>query len=65
MFKHNRILCRLKDYFDKNPLPNNVKFRHSQVAFHLSENLDNLESAISDGDLNRFEEIFHKLNSLL
>ena len=63
--KSDRILCRLKDYFDKNPLPNNVKFRHSQVAFHLSENLHDLGSIISDGDLNRFEKIFHKLNSLL
>ena len=63
--KHDRILCRLKDYFDKNPLPNNVKFSHSQVAFHLSENLGDLESYISDGDLNRFEKIFGKLNSLL
>ena len=63
--KYDRILCRLKDYFDKNPLPNNVKFSHSQVAFHLSENPDKLESIISDGDLNRFENIFRELNNLL
>ena len=63
--KHERILCRLKDYFDKNPLPNNVKFSHSQVAFHLSENLDDLKFIISDADFNRFEKIFRQLNNLL
>lgn len=63
--KHDRILCRLKDYFDKNSLSNNAKFSHSQVAFHLGENLDKLESIISDDDLNLFENIFSKLNSLL
>ena len=62
---HPRILRRLEEYFDNNPLPNGAKFNHFRPARHFSENVGSLVSGLSDAELERFQEAFDNLNSLL
>lgn len=60
-----RIVRRLEDYFKDNPLPNNVKFNHYRPALYFSKNVQSLETALTDSQLNRFQEAFDVLNKLL
>ena len=60
-----RIVRRLEDYFENNPLPNGVKFNHYRPALYLSKNLDSLEADLTESDIERFQETFDALNKLL
>ena len=60
-----RIIRRLEKYFEDNPLPNNVKFNHYRPALYFSKNVQSLESALADSQLDRFQEAFDDLNKLL
>ena len=60
-----RILGRLEKYFEKNPLPNGVKFNHYRPARYFNENAELLESKISQSSLDRFQTAFNALNDLL
>ena len=59
-----RILRRLKQYFQENPLPNGEKFNHYRPARYFSENLQSLESELTEPQLNRFRKAFEALNKL-
>ena len=60
-----RIVRRLEDYFENNPLPNGAKFNHYRPALYLSKNLDSLEVDLPQPNLERFQEAFDALNKLL
>lgn len=59
-----RILRRLKQYFQENPLPNGEKFNHYRPARYFSENLKSLESELTEPQLDRFRKAFEALNKL-
>ena len=60
-----RILRRLEQYFESNPLPNGAHFNHYRPARYFSENINSLESELTKQQLDRFREAFKALNSLL
>ena len=60
----NRIVRRLEQHFQKNPLPNGEKFNHYRPARYFSENLKSLESELTEPQLDRFRKAFEKLNKL-
>ena len=62
---NSRILRRLTEYLDENPLPNKQTFNHYRPARYLSSNIDTLEKELSEEELKRFESIFQSLNKLL
>ena len=62
---HPRILRRLEEYLEGNPLPNNEIFNHYRPARYLSENIGCLENELSGQELDRFEQAFKVLNALL
>ena len=62
---HPRILRRLEDYLENNPLPGGVSFNHYRPARYFSENMDTLADKLDDADLDRFQRAFDTLNSLL
>jgi predicted ATP-dependent endonuclease of OLD family len=63
--KHPRILVKLKKYFSTKPLKNSVQFTHYRPARYFSENSTKLATSLSSDSLDRFEEAFKKLNSLV
>ena len=63
--KHPRILRRLEEYLDSRPLPNSAIFNHYRPARYFSDNIRSLTDDLSDQDLDRFEQAFVALNSLL
>ena len=63
--KHPRILRRLEEYLERNPLPNKETFNHFRPARYLSTNSGCLESELSEQELDRFEQAFKALNALL
>ena len=60
-----RIIVRLEKYFESNPLQQGRAFNHYRPARYFSENLGALEKEVSDPTLDRFEQAFIRLNSLL
>ena len=62
---HPRVLRRLELYLEGNPLPNNTHFNHYRPARHFVENIALLASELSDSELERFQQAFDRLNSLL
>ena len=62
---HPRILRRLELYLESNPLPNNAHFNHYRPARYFAENIPSLSKAVSEPELNRFQQAFDKLNALL
>ena len=62
---HPRILRRIEEYLEENPLPGNVSFNHYRPARYFSENIGALTDKLSDEDLGRFQLAFDALNSLL
>ena len=62
---HPRIIRRLEEYLESNPLPNNQPFNHFRPARYLSENIGCLENELSGQELDRFEQAFKDLNALL
>ena len=62
---HPRIVRRLEKYFSDNPLTSGERFNHYRPAKYLAENIGSLESQLSDVVLQRFQQVFDRLNSLL
>ena len=62
---HPRILRRIEDYLEDNPLPGGVSFNHYRPARFLSENIGTFADDLDDADLDRFQRAFDTLNSLL
>ena len=60
-----RILNRLEQHFENNPLPNGAKFNHYRPARYFSENVGALGSNLTDSQLDRFQKAFDVLNGLL
>ena len=60
-----RILRRLDQYFDKNPLKNSASFNHYRPARYFTDNIGSLADELSKRDLGRFQQVFDKLNALL
>ena len=60
----NRIVRRLEQHFQENPLPNGEKFNHYRPARYFSENLKSLESELTEPQLDRFRKAFEKVNKL-
>jgi hypothetical protein len=58
-----RILRRLEDYFNRNPLNGGAKFNHYRPARFFAEQASNLK--ISELVLDRFEKAFKAVNALL
>ena len=59
----NRILPRLEEYLESNPLPESARFNHYRPARYLMEHTHALN--IPDQTLDRFERAFTTLNQLL
>lgn len=62
---HPRAIVKIESYFEENPLKASNKFSHYRPARYFAENVDSLESDLSEECLNRFESIFKKLNGLI
>ena len=60
-----RILRRLENHFENNPLSNGVSFNHYRPALYFSKNLNSLEDDLTESDLDRFQKAFDILNQLL
>ena len=60
-----RILRRIDQYLDKNPLPNDANFNHYRPARYFSDNIGSLADELSELELNRFQKAFDALNKLL
>ena len=60
-----RILQRLEQFLANNPLPGGAGFNHYRPARYFTENSSVLESSLSETELERFQQAFDKLNSLL
>ncbi len=60
-----RILSRLEKYFENNPLPKHAPFNHYRPARYFSENIGSLGIKLTDSQLDRFQQAFDALNSLL
>ncbi len=61
----SRILEKLNDYFDNNPLKDNVSFNHYRPARYFAENIAQLSSIFPPEAIERFEAAFKTLNALL
>ena len=62
---HPRILRRIEEYLEENPLAGNVSFNHYRPARYFNENIGALADKLSDADLGHFQLAFDALNSLL
>ncbi len=60
-----RIIRRLEEYFEKNPLPNGIKFNHYRPALYFSKNVQLFETGLTELQLDRFQIAFDALNKLL
>lgn len=60
-----RILSRLEQYLEKNPLPKGTGFNHYRPARYFAENVGSLESELTKSQLDRFRDAFKALNALL
>ena len=58
--KRSRVISRLESYFETNPIPNGVSFRHLKQANYLMENIESTE--VPEEILSRFQKVFDKLN---
>lgn len=62
--QHPRITCRLERFFKKWGINDGV-FRHHEPAAHLQKNRDHFEGKIEDETLDRFEDLFEDMNSII
>lgn len=60
-----RIVRRLEQYIEENPLPNGAHFNHYRPARYLAQNIGSLENELSEQVLDRFRKAFAALNALL
>jgi hypothetical protein len=61
---HPRVLVRLEQYFEKNPLKSG-KFNHYRPARYFAEHITDLAPKLSTTTLDKFEEAYKTLNALL
>ena len=57
--KRSRVVSRLESYFETNPIPNGVSFRHLKPANYLMANIESME--LPEKVLSRFQKVFDKL----
>ena len=62
---HPRILRRVEEYLEDNPLPGGVNFNHYRPALYFSENRGTLADKLDDAIFNRFQRAFDIVNNLL
>lgn len=62
---HQRILVRLAKYFETNPLKAGAHFNHYRPARYFADHAGDLVPKLSAQTLQRFEDAFKALNSLL
>ena len=62
---HPRILRRVEDYLEDNALPGGASLNHYRPARYFSENIGTLAGTLDDAVLERFQQAFDTLNSLL
>ena len=62
---HPRIVHRLEQHLESNPLSGGVPFNHYRPARYFSENVGSLGADLSDETLDRFQRTFDALNQLL
>jgi predicted ATP-dependent endonuclease of OLD family len=60
-----RIIVRIEQYLEANPLKGGIKFNHFRPARFFNENLSKLSSNVTDETKKKFENAFLKLNNLL
>ena len=60
-----RILRRIEDWIEQNPLKNGSKFSHYRPARYFAEQIAALSVKLSVETLDRFEAAFSVLNKLL
>lgn len=60
-----RIVKRIEQYLQDNPLPNGKTFNHYQPASYFSTNIESLKSKLDEPQLDRFQKAFDALNALL
>ncbi len=60
-----RIVKKVEEYLEKNPLPNGVKFNHYRPAKYFSTKISELKKDLSDSQLDRFRQAFSSLNDLI
>ena len=57
--KRSRVVSRLESYFETNPIPNGVSFRHLKPANYLMANIGAI--GVPEEVLSRFQKVFDKL----
>lgn len=62
---HPRIVRRLEQHLQDNPLPSGATFNHYRPARYFTDNIGSLASGLSETELGRFQLAFDRLNSLL
>ncbi len=63
-----RIIQKFEDKFSGHDIGKEIatgKFNHKEPAIHLQKNLEEFRNEIDDETLDRFEELFEELNSLI
>ena len=60
-----RVIRRLEQYIEDNPLPKDAPFNHYRPAFYFSKNVSTLADELPDFVLDRFQRAFDALNKLL
>ncbi len=60
----DRVVVRIEDFLKSNPM-NGAGFSHYRPARYFTENESNLKSQLSPDTLDRFENVFKALNTLL
>ena len=63
--EHLRILHRIRQYLENNPLPKDASFNHYRPARYFSDNIDSLADELNEQELDRFQQAFNALNELL
>ena len=60
-----RIVRRIEEHVKNHPLPNNASFNHYRPARYFAENAGAVDGGLSDRTLDRFQQLFDALNTLL
>ena len=60
-----RIVRRIEQYLENNPLQSGEKFNHYRPARYFSENIKSLQGELTPPQLKRFQDAFNALNKLL
>ena len=63
--QHPRILLRIEEHINSEPLPNGAVFNHYRPARFFAEKVKKMAKSIDDNTLQRFQKAFDAVNSLL